>query len=308
MQENNGRRNPFLHGPAFVLPLLIAFGTASFFSIGKLGKVPSLLIVAALLLITFSVSLVLALRLRGAGWIRGCFGGRKRGGFAVCLAASALMMVQSAAIRSFLFSDLYDYRMYSLYGVSLEGMADSPGLFFGAFLLLGAVPALLEAVLFRGILMHEYRFGGVGVSIAASSVLYALLGMSYADFPVYFLNGVLLSAVVFLTGNLLYSVLSHLLYLLFAMTFEKYFLFIAAEAETRVLLFLVLAALGLASLIWFCGSAEKILRQRGEDEEKAPGRLKKGRMAIVFWDMLSAPFLWADIVCFVLVCVLHIFL
>ena len=140
----------------------------------------------------------------------------------------------------------------------------------------------------------------------ASSFLYAMTGMSIANFPVYFINGVLLASVVFLTGNLAYSVLAHVMYALFALSFEKYIFFIALE--TRILIFLVLVALGLLSAIGFCGSAERLLRQRGEEEERAPIRLKKGRFFVILKDMITAPMLWADVFCFGLVCVLHIFL
>jgi hypothetical protein len=112
--------------------------------------------------------------------------------------------------------------------------------------------------------------------------------------------------VVFLTGNIAFSILAHSLYGLFALSLEKYFMFIAAETPT--LSFLVLAAVGLFCVICLCGSAEKILRARGEGEDRMPIRLKKGKLPIILWDIFSAPMIWVDIVCFVLICVLHIFL
>ena len=148
--------------------------------------------------------------------------------------------------------------------------------------------------------------GSFLLSVAVSSLLYALTGMSLVDFPILFLNGILLSMVVFLTGNLFYSVLAHLLYAIFALSFEKYIFFIAKE--TRILIFLVLVALGLLFAVGFCGSAEKILRQRGEDEERMPVRLKKGKLFIILRDIFATPMIWADAFVFVLVCILHIFL
>ena len=168
------------------------------------------------------------------------------------------------------------------------------------------LPVLAEEIFFRGFLMYEYRYGGVLLSVAVSSLLYALTGMSLVDFPILFLNGILLSMVVFLTGNLFYSVLAHLLYAIFALSFEKYIFFIAEE--TRILIFLVLVALGLLFAIGFCGSAEKILRQRGENEERMPVRLKKGKLFIILRDIFATPMIWADGFVFVLVCILHIFL
>jgi|GEM_PF-1145375 len=308
MQENNGRRNPFLLAPLFVLPALFVFGIASFFEIGSLGRVPSLILIALFTLISFVTPIVLSFRVSGAGWIPGCLGRVRRGAFAASIWAAGLMAVQSASLRSLLLAEEYDYRTYTLYGFSIENATGTVGAFLLNFLIFAVIPVLLEAVLFRGIILHEYRYCGVLLSSLFSSLLYAALGMSYAELPVLFLNGVLLSAVVFLTGNLLCSVLTHLLYTLYAMCVEKYFLFIAAETETRILLFFILGALGCVFAICFFGSAEKLLRQRGENEDRAPLRMKKGRRSVVVRDVLSAPGLWA--VCFgaVLICVLHIFL
>jgi membrane protease YdiL (CAAX protease family) len=254
----------------------------------------------------FGIAIALSFTLRGAGWLSGCLGHHMDGSLALCLSASCMMMVQSVGIRSFLTENFYDYRSYSLYGMTLESATDSIGAFLLMFFVFGVLPAIAEGILFRGFVLHEYRYGGVLISIGISSFLYAMTGMSLADLPVYFINGVLLSAVVFLTGNLFYSVLSHSLYVLFVLSLEKYIFFIALE--TRILIFLVLVMAGLLSAVCFCGSAEKLLRQKGENEARAPIRLKKGKFFVIFKDILSAPMLWADAACFLLICVLHILL
>lgn len=306
MQENKGRRNPFLLAPALVLILLFVFGILSFLPIGGAKRYIGYIVAVAAVLLAFGSSVALAVSLRGTGWIARCFSGGKRGGFLLSLSAAGMMMVQSAGIRSFLTENFYDYRTYSLYGISFESVTDSPGTFLLMFFLLAFLPILAEEVLFRGFLANEYRYGGVFLSVILSSFLYAMMGMSLADFPIHFLNGILLSAIVFLTGNLFYSIFAHLLYAVFVLSFERYIFFIALE--TRTLIFFVMLAIWLASAIGFCGSAEKILRQRGEDEERMPIRLKKGKFFIILKDIFVAPMIWADVACFILVCVLHIFL
>ena len=304
MQENNGRRNPFLLAPALVLVLLALFGILSFVPIGK-GSASYIIVIASALLV-FGIAIAAAVYLRGTGWTKRCLTRGPKGSLLLCFSAAGMMMVQSVGIRSFLIENFYDYRIFTLYGMSFESATDSFGAFLPSFVALAVFPAILEGIFFRGFLMHEYRYGGVFLSILVSSFLYALTGMSIANFPIHFINGVLLSSVVFLTGSLAYSVLAHVTYALFALSFEKYIFFIAEE--TRILIFLVLVALGLLSAIGFCGSAENLLRQRGEDEERAPIRLKKGRFLVILKDMLVAPMLWADVFCFILICVLHIFL
>ena len=306
MQENKGRVNPFLLAPALVLPILLLFGILSFIPAISGNGTASYIIAIFSVLLVFGLAIGASFYLRGAGWISRCFAKGKRGSFLLCLSASGMMMVQSAGIRSFLMENFYDYRAYLLYGISFESATDSTGEFLLMLFALVLLPVFLEEIFFRGFLMQEYRYCGVFLSIIISSALYAVTGISFADFPIYFLNGILLSAVTFLTGNLFYSVLAHLLYSVFALSFEKYLFFIATE--TRILIFLVLVAFGLFSAIGFCGSAEKILRQRGENEERIPIRLKKGRFFMILRDVLAAPMIWADVFCFVLICVLHIFL
>ena len=306
MQENKGRQNPFLLAPALVLVLPVVFGILSFITIGG-GEGYGVYIVAALaILLVFGLILAMAFLLRGSGWLVRAFGRGKKGSFLLCLAASGMMMIQSVGIRSFLTESVYDYRLYSLYGMSFESTARSTTELILLLFAVVLLPVLLEEIFFRGFVMYEYRYGGVFLSVIISSFLYALAGISLADFPVLFLNGVLLSAVAFLTGNLCYSVLAHLLYAVFALSFEKYIFFIAEE--TRILIFLVLAALGLLFAVGFCGSAEKILRERGENEERMPVRLKKGKLFVILRDVFAAPMIWADTFVFALICILHIFL
>ena len=304
MQENKGHRNPFLLAPSPVCAILIFFGVLRFVPLGD--GVGSYIIAAASVLIAFGMAIGLAVYFGSGKWLGRCFGAHKTGSFAICLSAAVVMMVQSALFRSFVIGEQYDYRTFSLYGMSFETATDSVGAFLWVFAVLAVLPALAEGFFFRGFLMYEYRYGGVALSVIMSSFLYAMTGMSLVDFPVYFINGILLSVTVFLTGNLFYSILSHLIYGLFALSVEKYFFFTAQE--TPVLSFLVMAALGLLALICFFGSAEKILRQRGECEERMPVRLKKGRGLVVLIDIFSAPMIWADIICFAAICAIRIFL
>ena len=306
MQENKGRQNPFLLAPALVLVIPVVFGILSFITIGGGEGYGGYIVAALSVLLVFGSGIAMALFLRGSGWLIRCFGNGKKGSLLLCLSASGMMMIQSVGIRSFLTENFYDYRLYSLYGMTFESKANSTKELLLMIVTFVLLPALMEEIFFRGFLMSEYRYGGVILSVAVSSFLYALTGMSLADFPVLFLNGILLSAVVFLTGNLFYSFTAHLLYAIFALSFEKYIFFIAEE--TRILIFLVLVALGLLFAIGFCGSAEKILRQRGENEERMPTRLKKGKLFIILRDIFATPMIWADVFVFVLICILHIFL
>ena len=90
-------------------------------------------------------------------------------------------------------------------------------LFFVAVL----IPVLLEGIFFRGIMMYEYRYGGFLISALFSSLLYAMTAMDFQYILIRFLLGFFLCLVGFLTGNILYSMLSHMIYAVFSLFAEK---------------------------------------------------------------------------------------
>lgn len=307
MRENNQRQNPFVLAPVLMLPILVFLGIASVI-IGKpLEKNISYIIATFLFLFVFIMPIVFYFRLRGGKWLSSCFASISFRSVVFSVSAALLMMAHSVAYRSFTLGDFFDYRIYTIYGVPFSLDVESFGAFIGVFFVGGVVPALLEGVFFRGIFMHEYRFGGVVLSIFMSSALYAMMGMDFISFPLYFLNGIMLSAVVFLTKNLFCSVLTHLIYILFVMLGEKYLLFLAIETETRgVMLFLLFGA-WLTIAIFFFDAAEKILRKYGENEQPKPIGLSKRNCFRVCYDILFVPMLWIDIFCFSIISILHLF-
>ncbi|MBQ3490103.1 MAG: CPBP family intramembrane metalloprotease [Clostridia bacterium] len=307
MRENNQRRNPFLLAPALVLPAVFFFGIVSFIFSEPLGSTAAYILSALFFLFIFGLPIALFFCLRGGKWLSSCLLPVKGRSIALSLGAALLMIAQSTFLRS-LAPDFFDYRTYTLYGISFFAEADSFGAFAVLFFALVLIPALTEGILFRGILMYEYRFGGALFSVLVSSFLYAALSMNPIAFPPYFLNGILLSATAFITGNLFCSVFAHVIFLLFAMFGEKYLLFLASETETRMILFFVLAGIGIASVVFICDAAEKILRVRGEQEHQKPIVSPKRKRFIVFWDMISAPLLWADFFCFAVFSILHLFI
>ena len=72
----------------------------------------------------------------------------------------------------------------------------------------GALPALCEEVLFRGILLHEYRKYSFVSAAIVSAVAYALCYFDAAAFPFYFLSGLVLAYIVYMTGSLLAAILT----------------------------------------------------------------------------------------------------
>ena len=66
MQENKGRRNPFLLAPGLVLVLLVPFGILRFVPTENLGGGVALIVAAVSVLFAFGIAIALSFALRGA--------------------------------------------------------------------------------------------------------------------------------------------------------------------------------------------------------------------------------------------------
>lgn len=304
----NNRRNPFLTAPALVLFALLFLGLAGLIPLHLLGGAGELLITALFVTVALGVPIAAGFYLRGNILPYLGFRSVTKNGVGVSLAASAVLLLGGLLVNGGFFADAYRYREYALYGMRLTNDPKSFGGVLLVLLVLVVLPVFLEGLLFRGVLLFEYRHGGVLLAATVSSLLYAMLSMEFTRFPIRFLTGMILSLVVFLTRNILLSMLTHAVSALFAVFFEKYVIFIAKEAETRVLFFFVFGALFLLSLFIFARYAEKMLRERGEQEEEIPKKLAKHKRPLVLYDVCSAPTIWADAFGFILFAVLGILL
>ncbi len=81
----------------------------------------------------------------------------------------------------------------------------------GVLLALVIVPAVCEEILFRGILLAEYRALGEGNAIVVSAVCFAMLHFSVSGFPIYLFSGLLLGLVAASSRSVIPSMLLHLL-------------------------------------------------------------------------------------------------
>lgn len=308
MRENNQRRNPFLLAPTILFPTVLLFGIASFIFSEPFGQANSWWIAALLFVFTFGLPIAMFFYLRGRKWISSCLLPLTGRGFMLSIGAALLMGVQSTWFRSLIIDGSYDHRIYDFYGLSFEIATDSAEKILTAIFAFALLPAILEGVLCRGIFMYEYRFGGVVLSVLMSSALCAVTGVTVPGAILHFLNGIVLSVVVFITGNFIYSVFAYFMVLVYSLFWEKYLLFLALEIETRSLLLFILLGTWITAMVIFCDNAERILRKRGEMENPKPRTLSVKRSFSVFYDMISAPMLWADILIFSVFAVLHLFL
>lgn len=80
-------------------------------------------------------------------------------------------------------------------------------------ILLAAVilPAVCEELLFRGVLLAEYRALGEGNAVLISTICFSMLHFSVQGFPVYLFTGLLLGCITVVCRSVLPAMLLHLL-------------------------------------------------------------------------------------------------
>ena len=71
------------------------------------------------------------------------------------------------------------------------------------------LPAILEEVAFRGILLEEYRSYGGAWAVATTSLMFAMFHLSAGNFVYYLFMGVVLGVVTFASDSIVPSILLH---------------------------------------------------------------------------------------------------
>ncbi|MBR7161272.1 MAG: hypothetical protein IKD07_02535, partial [Clostridia bacterium] len=164
MPENNQRKNPFLLAPALTLPILLCFGIASLVFSKPLQNTNAYIVAAVLWIVIFGAPTGLFFWMRGGKWLSSCLKPVSARSIALSVSASLLLMIHASFVHSLTLEGFFDHHVYTLYGVPFWIEADSPASLFGAFVSLALIPALMEGLFYRGILMYEYRYSGVFLS------------------------------------------------------------------------------------------------------------------------------------------------
>lgn len=120
------------------------------------------------------------------------------------------------------------------------------------------VPAFCEELIFRAYLCAEYESLGVGVSVAASALFFAMLHFSFTHFLTYLLLGALLSLVLYATRSFFSVLLLHVLYNLFCMFGQPYLTTFYVTAGSNDIFIFCLVTLCLLFAAFGAGEARKI--------------------------------------------------
>lgn len=168
----------------------------------------------------------------------------------VMIAGSLLTSILTGGIRSLEGSfTLYD---------TFVARTGAPAETAYAILAYALLPAVGEELTYRSILCSEYEKRGVGVSIAASAVLFAMLHFSFAHFLTYLFLGVLLACAMYATRSFLAPILLHICYNIFCLFGQPYLSAFYVNAGSNEIFIFCVVVLFLLFAAFAAGEARKI--------------------------------------------------
>ena len=127
-----------------------------------------------------------------------------------------------------------------------------------AILAYALLPAVGEELTYRSILCSEYEKRGVGISIVASALLFAMLHFSFAHFLTYFFLGILLACAMYTTRSFLAPILLHICYNIFCLFGQPYLSAFYVNAGSNEIFIFCVVVLFLLFAAFSAGEARKI--------------------------------------------------
>jgi hypothetical protein len=159
---------------------------------------------------------------------------------------------------------------------------------------LAVLPSIVEEFVFRGIMLREYRNGGIWFAALISSIMFAMIHFDLKQFPIYLDLGMILAWIEFITKSVWACVAVHIIYNIYAIFIEKYIWIFSTNPDSEVLFWLILVCALFICAFFFLSSAEKVMRLCVDVGERAPSVLKiSARRVFMFDAVTEKPFLIA---------------
>lgn len=175
----------------------------------------------------------------------------------------------------FLFADLY-YFEGSIYAANVK-----PYVFTGtgekiyAVLGLIVIPAFVKELLFRGVILNEYRTKGAFWSVLMSTILFALASMSFDDFPKFLYVGIFFGIVGLVVGNVVPSIIMHIIFNFFVVYAESTVVNYMKKISDSAMPLFILGLLLLISMFFTFAFLESIYRKKSEECQEENNVIKK---------------------------------
>lgn len=124
------------------------------------------------------------------------------------------------------------------------------------------VPAIAEEFFFRSIIISDYsEYNGV-VAITVSALFFAMLHFSFVQFPLYFLLGIILAMMTYVTGSSFPAMVVHLINNGATVFFGSSISAFLKESSSSVILAFILVVAFMASIASMLSTMENIYEKR----------------------------------------------
>ncbi len=130
------------------------------------------------------------------------------------------------------------------------------------------VPAVVEELLFRSILLGEYSSHGGFCAIMISSVFFAMLHLDFSHFLVYFFAGVIFGVLTYITSSTIPAILLHMLNNFITVFLQdNYINYISLASSSILFIFIMIAAFFVALFLVLTRLEYIFLKKADEFEE-----------------------------------------
>ncbi len=283
--------------PLLITAVLLLLAASRFLDLSMLAYHENIcLAVIVLQLMILAVPSILYAKLKGESFIKRLrlrmFGLDK---LLVILLASLALLVGDVLLKLILYNLGLVNGNYSVYDYYLSG--EETNIIY-AMLTFCLIPAICEELLFRGLLCAEYEQNGVMTAVIASSALYAMSGLSFGYFPIYFYCGLIFALVMYLTRSLFAAIICHFIYNSATIVLSDTVWNIISKPQSTVFLVFALTTLLLLALASLFGECERIYygySLRGIDSDYA-AKCPKFKLSLFIEALLAPPFLCAALV------------
>lgn len=275
--------------PFLMIVVLALFGTASLLQTDNPAVVGNpYLTLTVVQLIVYALPALFFCRMRGKGYTPRLRLRFFAPGQLFLLVFALLAMLSGSALLNLLMVSLFPEGDFS--GTSAAAVSGDVFQMLYVILALCILPALLEEFLFRGIMTAEYESVSVPCAVCMSSLLFAMMHLSFVRLPAYFFSGIILALTMYATRSVFASMVVHAANNVAALWLERYFYTAAAETgDSGILLVFVLLCVLFLSLILFAASAQRIYTNYGVNNTPSPYVHKRKRGDTGAVEAFTAP-------------------
>lgn len=235
----------------------------------------------------------------------------------ICL---GLMFLSS--ILLFLFGDLY-YFGGIVAANKMTSMSFLPEEALYALIALVVVPAIVKELLFRGIVLTEYRAYGAIPAIIMSSVLFSLSSMNFSSVPILLYSGLFFGIISVATDSVIPSIALHIIYNAFSVYASGVVIaYMKKISDSAMPLFVLGVILLLLLFLVFC-VLESIYRKKADDfgeqnevikkltaldesSRKKKTVKEKKNISTIAYELFASPSLWCCLAIFIIAAVINL--